>query len=101
MSLAFEPFQDFVLIEPIPEDETSGGLVLPEGVNPDGVAKAKVVKVGPGRLLDSGEVASPCVAEGDIVYQVIVHFQPLPIKLDKKDYLLVRERDLVARVAEA
>ena len=94
----FEPFHDFVLIEKIPQDETPGGLALPEGVDPDGAAKARIVAVGPGRVLESGAKVEPSVAVGDIVYSVVAYAQPLPLVLGGKDYFLVRDRDLVAQL---
>jgi chaperonin GroES len=61
------PIRDFVLIQPVPEDEkTKGGLFIPR------TAKVKelrgtVLAVGPGRMLECGKRVEPEVKVGDEV----------------------------------
>ncbi|MFC2310043.1 MAG: co-chaperone GroES, partial [Selenomonas noxia] len=56
--------------------------------------KGKVVAVGTGKLLDNGERAAMEVKVGDGV--VFSKYSGSEIKVDDKDYLIVRESDILA-----
>ena len=56
--------------------------------------KGKVVAVGTGKLLDNGQRATPEVKVGDGV--VFSKYSGSEIKVDDKDYLIVRESDILA-----
>ncbi|MCA9277445.1 MAG: co-chaperone GroES, partial [Phycisphaerales bacterium] len=49
------PLDDRVVVEPLSAEETTaGGIVLPDSAK-EKPQRGKVVAVGPGRLLESGE----------------------------------------------
>ena len=56
--------------------------------------KGKVVAVGTGKLLENGQRAGLEVKEGDSV--VFSKYSGSEIKVDDKDYLIVRESDILA-----
>lgn len=61
------PVSDRVVIRPNePEKVTTGGIVLPDAAR-EKTTRGKVLAVGPGRLLDSGEREEPECAVGDEV----------------------------------
>lgn len=53
--MTLNPLDDRVVVEPVEAEETTaGGIVLPDTAK-EKPQRGKVVAVGPGRLLDSGE----------------------------------------------
>ena len=61
------PLEDRVVIKQIEaEEKTAGGIVLPDTAK-EKPQRGKVLAVGPGKLLDSGERAPIGVGEGDEV----------------------------------
>lgn len=94
-NLTFQPQADFLLIEPIPQDETPGGIALPDGasMNPP---KGRVVRTGPGRHTEYGYFVEPTIKTGDIVYLAFAYNEPVNIELDGVEHFVVRERDVIA-----
>lgn len=65
--MTLNPLDDRVVVEPVEAEETTaGGIVLPDTAK-EKPQRGKVVAVGPGRLLDSGERCPVSVGEGDEV----------------------------------
>ena len=65
--MTLKPLDDRVVVEPMEAEETTaGGIVLPDAAK-EKPQRGKVIAVGPGRLLDSGERCKVGVAVGDVV----------------------------------
>ena len=93
----FRPLDDRVLVEPLEAEEvTAGGIVLPDAAK-EKPQRGKIVAVGPGRLDDEGERIPMAVAVGDIV--VYSKYGGTEVTLDDTDYKVLRESDLLAKVA--
>jgi chaperonin GroES len=87
--MKIRPLEDRVVVEPLEaEEKTRGGIVLPD--------TAKDIAVGPGRMLDTGERATPAVKKGDIV--IFAKYGGAEIELDRKEYKILRESDILAKV---
>ena len=82
-----KPLGERVVIEVAESD------VLPDTAK-EKPQKGKVVAVGTGKLLDNGQRATPEVKVGDGV--VFSKYSGSEIKVDDKDYLIVRESDILA-----
>lgn len=90
-----KPLADYIVLEPIKEEMTTeSGLVLPETAEQEKSQKGKVIAVGPGKLNDKGERIPVEVKIGDIV--LFHQYGPSEIKIDKKEYLVAKEDDIVA-----
>ncbi|MDP3778472.1 MAG: co-chaperone GroES [bacterium] len=94
-----KPLGDRVIIEPVEKKsagKTKGGLYLPESAENEGQEEGKVIAVGPGKHSEKGEVPVR-VKKGDIV---IFHksYGAKEIKVGDKEYLVVREDDILAVV---
>ena len=94
--MKIRPLQDRILVKRMEEeDTTSGGIIIPDSAKEkpqDGL----VVAVGPGKTLDSGEVAKPGVKKGDrILYG---KWSGTEVKLDGSDYLIMKESDIMGIV---
>jgi chaperonin GroES len=73
---------------------TEAGIILPETAEREKPQKGKVVAVGPGRMKDDGTRIPVEVKIGDIV--IFHQYGPSEIKIDKKDYLVAKEDDIIA-----
>jgi chaperonin GroES len=65
--MAIRPLHDRILVKRVKEEEkTKGGIIIPDTAKEKPI-EAKVVAVGTGRILDSGEVRELAVKKGDLV----------------------------------
>lgn len=95
--MALKPLGDRVIVEIVEEPQTTAsGIVLPDTAK-EKSQRGKVIAVGPGKLLDSGERASPEVSEGDTV--MFAKYGGTEVTLDGKDLMILQERDIIAVVA--
>src|SRR3977135_781239 len=90
------PLDDRVVVEPVEaEERTAGGIVLPDAAK-EKPQRGKVLAVGPGRLLDSGERCPVAVKIGDEV--LFAKYGGTEIEVDKKEVKILRESDILAKV---
>jgi chaperonin GroES len=88
------PLDDRVVVEPLERDEkTAGGIFLPETAK-EKPQQGKIVALGPGKVLDSGERAEMNVKKGDVV--LFAKYSGTEIEVDGKEVLIMRESDLLA-----
>jgi chaperonin GroES len=96
--IKIRPLEDRVVVEPMEaEERTAGGIVLPDTAK-ERPQRGKVVAVGPGRLLDSGERAAMSVAVGDEV--IYGKYGGTDIEVNGEDVKILRESDILAKVIE-
>ena len=90
-----KPLADSVVIEPTPvEEKTEGGIILPETTEKERPEQGKVVAVGPGQTMADGQVKPVGVKKGDKV--LFSKYGPTEIEINKKDYLIAKEEDILA-----
>ena len=90
------PLDDRIVVEPLEaETKTAGGILIPDTAK-EKPQKGKVVAVGPGKLLDDGKRATPAVKKGDIV--LYAKYGGSDVKVGEKEYLIMRESDVLAKV---
>lgn len=89
-----QPLNDHILVEPIREDKKKGGIILPDTVEKERSEKGKVVAVGPGKTDKDGKRISLSVKRGDMV--LFTKYSPNEVKVDGKDYLIIKEDDVLA-----
>lgn len=93
--MELKPLHDYVVIKPSGDAETTAsGIVLPDTADKEKPERGEVLSVGPGKLLENGQVAPMGVKVGDKV--MFKKYSPDEIKIDGKEYLLVKEEDIVA-----
>ncbi len=94
--MAVKPLDDRVVIEPLEaEEKTQGGIVLPDSAK-EKPTKGKVVSVGEGKLLDNGKRAKLLVKKGDQV--LYGKYAGTEITVGGKDYLILKENDILAKI---
>lgn len=88
-----KPLNDRVLVVRVEEEQkTKGGIIIPDTAKEKPI-EAKVVAVGTGRLLDSGEVRALAVKKGDLV--LFGKYGGTEVKIDGEDHLILREDDIL------
>ena len=91
--MSVKPLEDRVLIKPSdPETKTDSGIYLPESAKEKPI-KGKVVALGPGKLLDSGERVKPSVKKGDTV--VFGKYAGTEIEIKNVKHMIMRESELL------
>lgn len=75
------------------EGKTPSGIVLPDTAQ-EKPQKGKVVAVGPGRMLENGELAKPEVKKGDTI--IFSKYGGTEVTIDRKEYVVLRESDVLA-----
>ena len=89
-----KPLGERVVVEVSEGDvKTASGIVLPDTAK-EKPQQGKVVAVGSGKLLENGERAKPEVAVGDKI--LFSKYSGNDVKVDEKDYLIIRESDILA-----
>ena len=93
-----KPLGDRIVIELVEvEEKTASGIVLPDTAK-EKPQEGKVVAVGSGRVLDSGERVALEVAVGDLI--IFSKYSGTEVKYQGKEYLILRETDILAVVGE-
>ena len=95
--LSIRPLDDRVVVSPVEAEEvTAGGIVLPEAAK-EKPQRGKVLAVGPGKLLDSGERGELSITVGDEV--IYGKYGGTDIEIDGSDIKILRESDILAKVS--
>ncbi len=74
-------------------EKTTGGIVLPDAAK-EKPKEGKIIALGDGKLLDSGERAKFQVKKGDRV--VFTSYAGTEVDIDGEEYLLMSEDDILA-----
>ncbi|MEM8605677.1 MAG: co-chaperone GroES [Myxococcota bacterium] len=91
--MAIRPLHDRILVKRVKEEETTkGGIIIPDTAKEKPI-EAKVVAVGTGRLLDSGEVRPLAVKKGDLV--LFGKYGGTEVKIEGEEHLILREDDIL------
>ncbi len=94
--MKIRPLGDRVLVEPAEEVEVKkGGIIIPDSAK-EKPQEGTVVAVGAGRRDEDGKLIPMNVKVGDVV--LMPKYGGSEIKLDDKEYQIVREDDILAIV---
>lgn len=92
------PMNDRILVKRDEEEERSiGGIVIPDTAKEKPV-RGTVVAIGNGKRLKSGQVQALTLKVGDKIY--FGKYSGTEIKLDGKEYLIMREDDVLALIKD-
>ncbi len=90
-----KPLADRVVIKSLESEEvTKGGIVLP-GTAQEKPQMAEVLAVGPGGMVDGKEIKMYVKTGDKIIYS---KYAGTEIKMDGKEYIIVRQNDILAVV---
>ena len=94
--MKIRPLHDRVIVKRIEEEETTkGGIIIPDTAK-EKPSEGKIVAVGKGKVLDSGEVQALEVKKGDKV--LFGKYAGTEITIEGKEHLIMREDDIIAIV---
>jgi chaperonin GroES len=94
--IKLRPLDDRVVVEPLDAEEvTAGGIVLPDAAQ-EKPQRGKVLAVGAGKLLDSGNRGELSVAIGDEV--IFGKYGGSDVEVNGAELKILRESDILAKV---
>ena len=94
--MKIEPLGDRIVVKRVEaEEKTAGGIVLPDTAK-EKPKEGKVIAVGPGKVLDSGEVSKMQLKKGDRV--LFASYAGTEVEVDDEEYLVMQEEDVLAVV---
>ena len=92
-----QPLGDRLIVEVLEDEETTAsGIVLPDTAK-EKPQRGRVLVVGPGGRNDKGEVVPMDVAAGDEI--IFSKYGGTEVKLGSDEVLILRESDVLAKVA--
>jgi chaperonin GroES len=91
--MSVKPLGDRVLVQPVEDQEVKkGGIIIPDTAK-EKPQEGKVIAVGTGKRDEHGKLIPFEVKKGDRV--LISKYGGTEIKMDGKDYLIMREDDIL------
>jgi chaperonin GroES len=88
------PLHDRILVERLEEKEIKrGGIIIPDTAK-EKPQEGKVVAVGTGKVNDEGKKVPLDVKAGDKI--LFGKYSGSEVKIDDKEYLILREEDVLA-----
>ena len=94
MATKVKPLGDKILVKRLEtESKTKGGIVLPDAAK-EKPAEGKVIAIGEGKLLDSGERSEFQVKKGDRI--LFSSYAGTEIKVAGEEFLILSEDDVLA-----
>ena len=94
--LKLRPLHDRVIVQREEEERTSpGGIVIPDTATEKPI-QGKILAVGKGKILDSGDIRALDVKIGDKI--LFGKYSGTEVKVEGEDLLVMREEDIMAVV---
>ena len=95
--LKIRPLDDRIVVaQSSAEEVTPGGIVLPDAAQ-EKPQRGKVIAIGPGKLLDSGERGAMDVSVGDEVFYA--KYSGTEVEVTGEEYVILRESDVLAIIS--
>lgn len=94
--MKLKPLDDRIVVRPLDaEERTAGGIVLPDSAK-EKPQRGKVIAVGPGRLLETGD---RCAVEVEIGDEVLFgKYGGTDIEVEGTEVKILRESDILAKI---
>lgn len=95
--MRIQPLSDKIVVKvmEVTEEKTKSGLYVPDTAK-EKPQEGEVLAVGPGAMNEQGERLPMSVAVGDRV--IFSKYAGTEIKLDGEEYLIMAERDILAKL---
>ena len=92
--MKIRPLHDRVIVKRLEDERTSaGGIIIPDSATEKPI-QGKVLAVGKGKILESGEVRPLDLKVGDKV--LFGKYGGTEVKIDGEELLVMREEDVMA-----
>lgn len=97
--MKLKPLHDRIVVETAAKEEvTAGGIILPDSAQ-EKPQRGTVLAVGPGKRLDSGQLAPVDVKVGDVV--LYGKYSGTEVIVGDKEYTILRAEEILAVVEGA
>ncbi len=94
--MKLEPLHDRIIVKRLEAaTKTAGGIIIPDSAQ-EKPKEAKVIAVGPGKILEDGSRSTMNVKKGDTV--LFTSYAGDEIKVDGEELLIMREDDILVVV---
>ena len=94
--MKIKPLRDRVIVRRLDEEEkTKGGIIIPDTAK-EKPLEGEIIAVGSGKILNDGSSVALEVKEGDRV--LFGKYAGTEVTVDGKDYLMMREEDILGVV---
>jgi chaperonin GroES len=90
--MKIKPLQDRILVKRIEEEETEGGIIIPDTAKEKPI-EGKVVAVGKGKVSEDGKVMPLDVKKGDRI--LFGKYAGTEVKIEGEEHLIMREDDVL------
>ncbi len=95
-AMKVRPLGDRIVVKRLEaEGKSAGGIVLPDTAK-EKPREGKVIGVGPGKMLDSGEKGKMQLKKGDRI--LFTSYAGTEVTMDGEEYLIMPEEDVLAIV---
>ncbi|WP_028895602.1 co-chaperone GroES [Syntrophorhabdus aromaticivorans] len=93
-----KPLHDRLVVKRLEEEEkTKGGIIIPDAAK-EKPQEGRVIAVGDGKVLDSGQKSPMSLEVGQKV--LFGKYSGTEIKIDGEEHLILREDDILAVIEE-
>ncbi len=93
-----KPLQDRLVVKRLEEEEkTKGGIIIPDAAK-EKPQEGRVIAVGDGKVLESGQKSPLTVKVGDKI--LFGKYSGTEIKIDGEEHLILREDDVLAVIED-
>ena len=97
MAMKLRPLNDRILVKRIDSEErTKGGIIIPDSAK-EKPLEGEVVAVGPGRMMDNGQLKPMSVKVSERV--LFAKYAETEVSLEGQSFLLLREDDILGILA--
>ncbi|MFA5714615.1 MAG: co-chaperone GroES [Candidatus Paceibacterota bacterium] len=97
--MKIKPLSNNIVVEQLKEvEKTKGGILLPQSAEKERPQQGKVISVGPGKKNSQGKVIPMDIKKGDTV--LFSKYGPHEIKVGEKEYLVLKEEDILCIIEE-
>jgi chaperonin GroES len=97
-SMKIRPLQDRVIVERLAEEgKTKGGIIIPDTAK-EKPMEGKIIAVGKGKTTEDGKLVKLDVKAGDKV--LFSKYAGTEVKIDGKEYLIMREDDILGVIED-
>ena len=91
------PTGDNIVVEPVVEEVSSSGIIIPDTASKEKPMKGIVTAAGPGKLTDEGKRLEMEISIGDTV--LFSKYGPTEVKVEGKEVLILSAGDVYAKLS--
>ena len=96
--MALKPLDDRIVVKRVDsEAKSEGGIILPDTAK-EKPQEGKVVAVGVGKLLDSGERGVMTLKKGDRI--LFGKYSGTDVNINKEEFIIMRESEVLAKITK-